>query len=449
MTQGTTGCERFERSKRCPCHMAPLTTVDTASPTAAASRRSALVRALAAPLLFAVVIQNVGNLLLHAILGRYLTADQYGALGTVLSLMVLLTVPLGALQVAASKSAAAGPAVASVQRRSVRSLALAGILATAAVCLLAPLAVSAFHLSSPVDALLLGPFVGVSIVLAVVRGRLLGLDQRRGVRAVAVTFIVSTVVRLVISLAALSTLGTTGAIVGTLVGESLALGYALFALRSTAAAATRPAAANPWLRAGDVGWSGLAIGGLFLFTTIDLFLARHYLDGGESGGYVAAATIGKTLLALPAAALAAAYPRMVAAGTGPGRVAELRRTGIVVSGLALVAATVVALFPGLVLSALYGSSFADQSDVVRILAIVAGLSSVVSVATYALLAVGSRLSLLPWLGAVLEVVAISKWHDSASSIAMASAGALVITLLVCVGALMLNVRSRAPRVHGA
>ena len=85
----------------------------------------------------------------------------------------------------------------------------------------------------------------------------------------------------------------------------------------------------------------------------------------------------------------------------------------------------------------------------RILAIIAGLSSVVSVATYALLAVGSRLSLLPWLGAGLEVVAISKWHDSASSIAMASAGALVITLLVCVGALLLNVRSRAPRVHGA
>lgn len=423
-------------------------TVETVAPTAAVSPRSALMRALAAPLLFAVVIQNVGNLALHAVLGRYLTADQYGALGTVLSLMVLLTVPLGALQAAASKSASAGPANAAVQRRSVRSLALAGMLATAAVCLVAPLAISAFHRSSPIDALLLGPFVGVSVVLAVVRGRLLGLDQRRGIRAVALTFVISTVARLAISLALLSTLGTTGAIVGTLVGESLALGYALLALRWTTAASTHPIAANPWLRAGDVGWSGLAIGGLFLFTTIDLFLARHFLEGGASGGYVAAATIGKTLLALPAAALAAAYPRMVAAGTGSARVPELRRTTIVVVGLAVLAATIVAVFPGLVLSALYGGSFADQADVVRILAIVAGLSSVVSVVTYALLAVGSRLSLLPWLGAVLEIIAITVWHDSATSIALASAGALVVTLLVCVCALLLNIRSRAPRVHG-
>ena len=100
----------------------------------------------------------------------------------------------------------------------------------------------------------------------------------------------------------------------------------VLALRATTAAALKPAGAHPWLRAGDVGWSSLAIGGLFLFTTVDLFLARHFLPGEASGGYVAAATIGKTLLALPAAALAAAYPRLVAAGSGPARAAELRRT---------------------------------------------------------------------------------------------------------------------------
>ena len=47
----------------------------------AVGRAAALVRALAAPLLIAVVVQNAGNLILHAVLGRFLTADQYGALG--------------------------------------------------------------------------------------------------------------------------------------------------------------------------------------------------------------------------------------------------------------------------------------------------------------------------------------------------------------------------------
>ncbi len=325
---------------------------------------------------------------------------------------------------------------------------------TVVVTAMAPLPTALFHLESMTDALLLGPFVGVSIALAVVRGRLLGLDQRRGIRAVAATFVISTVVRLGIAFATLSTLGTTGAIVATLVGECLALGYGVIALRPTTAASAAAPGPHPWLSASDMGWSSLAIGGLFLFTTIDLFLARHFLSGAASGGYVAAATIGKTLLALPAAALAAAYPRMVGVGRGPGRLPELRRTGIVVAGLALLAALVVAAFPQLVLDLLYGDSFDTQADVVRVLALVAGISSIVSIATYALLAVGSRLSLLPWLGAALQVAVIALWHDSAVTVALASAGALAFTLAICLVALRhdvrkVDVRKGEPRVHHA
>lgn len=415
----------------------------------APGRAAALMRALAAPLLIAVVVQNAGNLILHAVLGRFLTADQYGALGTLLSLMILLTVPLSALQAAASKGAAIGPSTRSAQRRSVRTLVISAVAATLVVVAMAPLPTAVFHLESATDALLLGPFVGVSIALAVVRGRLLGLDQRRGIRAVAATFVISTAARLAIAFATLSTLGTTGAIVATLAGECLALGYGLLALRPTTAASAAAPGPHPWLTASDMGWSSLAIGGLFLFTTVDLFLARHFLSGDASGGYVAAATIGKTLLALPAAALAAAYPRLVGVGRGPGRLAELRRTGFVVAGLALIAALVVAAFPQLVLDLLYGDSFDTQADVVRILALIAGVSSIVSVATYALLAVGSRLSLLPWAGALLQVAVIAVWHDSAIAVALASAGALVLTLAICLIALRLDLRKGEPRVHHA
>jgi O-antigen/teichoic acid export membrane protein len=414
---------------------------------AAVTRRSGLARALAAPLLLAVVLQNVGNLALHASLGRILTADQYGALGTVLSLMVLLTVPLGALQVAASKGAAAHRSSSLSQRRSARSLLLVSMAAGAVVILTAPLLTQALHLTSPADAFLLGPFVGVSIALAVLRGRLLGLNPKRGVRAVAATFVLSTAVRLGAAFALVPFMGATGAILATLVGETLALLYAAWATRRLGGRDQRLASDLPWLRPGDVGWSGLAIGGLFLFTTIDLFLARHFLDGAGSGAYVAAATIGKTMLALPAAALAAAYPRMVSVGRGPGRIPELRRTAIVVAGLAIMASLVVAAMPSLVLGLLYGNAFTDQADLVRLLAVVAGLSSLASVCTYALLAVGSRASLLPWFGALIELVVISMWHDSAMTIARGSALALGVTVLLCAGALLADIR--AHHVHAA
>jgi O-antigen/teichoic acid export membrane protein len=363
--------------------------------------------------------------------------------------MVMLTVPLSALQAAASKSASAGPAVPSTQRRSVRSIVLVSIIAAIPVALAAPLLVSAFHLPTLLDALVLGPFVGISIALAIVRGRLLGLDQRRGIRAVAVTFVLSTVVRVGLAVALLGTLGTSAAIVATLVGEGLALVYGIRALPRVTAACVHPLGAHPWLRWGDVGWSGLAIGGLFLFTTIDLFMARHFLPGDASGAYVAAATIGKTLLALPAAAMAAAYPRLVAVGRTKGRATEVRRTGIVVVGLAVLATVVVAALPGLVLHGLYGSAFEGSASLVRLLAIVAGASSLVSVVTYSLLAVNSRWSLLPWVGALVQFVAISIWHATPMQVGTASACALVVTVVICVLALVLDIRTRARGVHAA
>jgi O-antigen/teichoic acid export membrane protein len=423
----------------------PSGVTTTPRPSGPSAARTGLLRALAAPLLIAVMLQNVGNLALHAALGRTLGSDEYGALGTVLSVMVLLAVPLGALQVAASKGAAAHRTSRPLNHASLRTLAGVSIAAGVVVTAIAPLPAYAFHLPSMTDALLLGPFAGVSLALAVSRGRLLGLDPTGGVRAVAATFVISTAVRLLVAFATVPSLGTTGAVLATLIGEVLALAYAAWAVRSVGRRDSREAAALPWMRAGDVGWSGLAIGGLFLFTTIDLFLARHFLNGTDSGAYVAAATIGKTMLALPAAALAAAYPRMVSAGRGQGRVAELRRTAMVVGGLAMLASIVVAAAPSLVLGLLYGDAFATQSDLVRALALIAGASSLASVCTFALLAVGSTMSLLPWVGAFIQLVVISAWHDSAMEIARGSALAMGITVLLGAVALAADIRARDVR----
>jgi O-antigen/teichoic acid export membrane protein len=141
--------------------------------------------------------------------------------------------------------------------------------------------------------------------------------------------------------------------------------------------------------------------------------------------------------------MAAGYPRLVKAGRGPQRRPELRRTGLVVVGLAVLAGLVVAAVPALVLDGLYGDAFDGQAGLVRVLAIVAALSSVVSVATYALLAVGSRLSLLPWVGAAVQLVVIAVWHDSALQVATASAAALALTLLASMLAVRWDLGSRA------
>jgi O-antigen/teichoic acid export membrane protein len=294
----------------------------------------------------------------------------------------------------------------------------------------------AFHLQSWLDAALLAPFVGISIVLAVVRGRLLG---HRRVGMVALTFGVSISVRIGLTLVLLPW-GITGALVATLVGEAAALAMGLMAVFRSPV--SHPTAAA-WIQGGDLARSAIALTGLFLFTTVDLFLARALLDPVAAGGYVAAATIGKTLLALPAAALSAAYPRLVRAGRSPARRGELLRSGTVVVGSALAAGAIVALLPGLVITAMYGSTFADAQSTLRILALVAAASSLVSLATYAQLAVGSRLAYTPWIGAALEVGLIALAHGSAPEIARGAAIALGVTVVLMVVPLVAGVMSTA------
>ena len=163
--------------------------------------------------------------------------------------------------------------------------------------------------------------------------------------------------------------------------------------------------------------------------TVDLFLARHYLVGTESGFYVAAATIGKTVLALPAAALSVAYPKLVAGWLTDKKWAVLRSSLLVVGVPALAGVAVVAIAPGLVLGILYGDSYSDAAGVTRILAIIAGLSAFVSVLAHAALARGSRWALIPWAAAMLEIVLIGLRHSTMTEVAQGSGIALTVALL--------------------
>jgi O-antigen/teichoic acid export membrane protein len=174
----------------------------------------------------------------------------------------------------------------------------------------------------------------------------------------------------------------------------------------------------------------VAVTGLFLFSTVDLLLARHHLRDDASGSYVAAATVAKTVLALPAAMMSVVFPRLLAAWPGPGRGRVLLAGGVAVTGPALLGAAVVVAVPSLVLGLLYGDGYAEAAGLVRVLSAVAALTSVVTLLTNAALARRARTIALPWAGAVLEVVLIHRWHGSAAQVAVCSAAALLPTLLI-------------------
>ena len=393
------------------------------APATGAIRSSRLSR-LAAPLFIAVIVQSVANLLFHAVVGRALTPTEYGALGTVLAAMTLVAVPLSALQTASARATAtAGLSSATARKLVVRTTLYSAPVVLVVLALSGP-AAAFLHLDSTWDAAILAPTLLVAALIAVVRGLLLGVG-RTGV--VAGSYILSTVLRIGPGLALAAVAGVTGALLGTLLGELGALLLvAVAALRSPTGEVAR-------LSGGDYLRTGAVVTGLFLFTTIDLFLARHFLPGVASGAYVAAATIGKTVLALPAAAISIAYPKLVAGWTDGKPRPAIKSSLLVVGVPAILAAAVVAILPGLVLTVLYGSgTFPGAGPVTSILAMVAGLSALVSVLVHAGMARNRWTMWLPWFGAVMEVVVISTWHGSETAIALGSAsvGAVLLALLL-------------------
>lgn len=376
--------------------------------------------ALAGPMMVAIAAQALGNLVFHAVLGRSLPAADYGALGAVLAAMTLVAVPLTALQTSAARTSAA----AGLSGRTGRAV-LAGsarvLLVLGAITLALGWPIKEYlHLDPWVDAALLAPTLVIAGLLATARGLLLGVARTR---LVAGTYLVSTAIRLVVGIALVGPLGVTGALLATVIGEFVALLMAVGPVLPTSSGTTRTSSPRDLVR------TTLVVTGLFAFTTIDLFLARNALPGAASGAYVAAATIGKTVLALPAAAVSVVYPRLVSAWVSRrGTAATLRSALLVVAAPALLGSLLVVAFPELVLTVLYGDSFAGSETLVQALAAIAGTSALVSVLAHGALARRSRVAMLPWLGAGVQQVAVATWHSSPMSIAAASAASLLLVL---------------------
>jgi O-antigen/teichoic acid export membrane protein len=378
----------------------------------------------ALPVAVAVAVQSAGNLGFHAAVGRLLDADAYGALGTVLAAMLMLGVPLGAVQTAASALVAEHGLSRASAGRTLRVVALWSLGPALAVLACAPLLRDYFHLASLAEAVQLAPYVMIAAVVAAARGLLLGA---RRIGTVAVTYLVATVVRLALGLALTVPFGVSGALAATVTAEVAALLVAARPLRHPDGTSTPGV-----LRLGAVAHAGIAVTGLFLFSTVDLLLARHHLRDGSSGAYIAAATVAKTVLALPAAIMSAVFPRLLAGWRRPERARVLTTGGLAVTGPALLGAAVIVAVPSLVLRVLYGDGYADADGLVRALVSVAAMTSLVTVLTYAALARRARTLLIPWLGAALEAALIETWHASATQIALCSAAALVPTLLLMV-----------------
>lgn len=390
----------------------------------------------------AVMFLNGTNFAYHAIVSRSLGPQTYGALGSMLGLLVICQVPLTALEVAFTRSIAGrldrsgDLSCGALVRRSM----LAGALILGVMTVLSPFAARFLRLPNEIPFIAAGLAVVPTVVGLVPKSLLLGTlrfnEVARGVVA-------SAVMRLTVAGAAVMLgLGLVSALLAVAAGETAALAFYLHAARGNLHG---PVKATLSLK--EAVMPSVAFSGFWALASIDTILARHYLPVVQSGYYAAAAVAAKAVLFLPAAIALSAFPRFAdATASRRERERVLRHALVVVGGMVLAAATVASLAPSLFVSLLFGGEYGGSTSLIGLLAFAGAALGLTQIALYYLLANRSGWALLPWVATSCLAAAVAVSNTSASGIGQRMLMVTGVNLAVLLTAIAFG---RAPRQVGA
>ena len=387
-------------------------------------------------------VANVGNLVFHVIASHRMGPENYGALGTLLAVMLAASLPTVTLQVATTKAAAAAMVGAQGARVSSRRLmvrvgfgALAGAVTVSAV---SPVLASYLHLDSTIPVLWMAAFLVPSFLGTIARGVLL-VDLRFG--AVAGSILTSTAVKVGLAWYLFDS------------GTSLSTATALVFFVESLLAASLLWRAHRWLTADGlpmrVSWretctSAAAFSGLWAMLAVDLILARHFLSANDAGGYIAAATAARAVLFVPQSIAVVAHARMVSAS--PFEARRILR-GALGATVAVSIGSIVVLWGAgpLLIAHVFGGEFTPSASLVGLLATTAGLLAMTNLFVHYRLALGLGVNSV-WLGSVLIVAAAALYHGSSTQIAAAAVlgAAIALRLTLPRSSISIGSSSRAP-----
>ena len=375
---------------------------------------------------------GLANFLFNVVISRMLGPSQYGALGALLNLVLILSVLLSGLQVAVTTAVAGMES--SVGELGVSHLVKhflgVGVVLSVGLTAISPLIRSYLHLQSDTSVLILVGWCIPSVLIALFQGILIG-EHRFG--WVAGATLVSTVVgRLLLGVLFVELgFGLNGAIAATTVAQVLSLLVFVAPLRGQLWQVATKSVRRVSLSVREVALSTLALAGFWVLASMDTVLARHFLPATESGHYTAASVAGRIALFATGSIATLALPRL---SLGSGRSAEarvaLRWSLVVTFVMGLVVALVLSAIPGFIIRVLFGASYVSAVPALRVLSFEALTLGMLSLLVYYHIARRSLFALLPWLGVLLSFLGIYIFHKTLLSVSLDMLVSLVVIAAV-------------------
>ncbi|MBW4029816.1 MAG: oligosaccharide flippase family protein [Acidobacteria bacterium] len=372
---------------------------------------------------------SVSAFLYHLVVSRLLGPSHYGAMGALLGIISLLTVPIGAVQIAVTQ------AVVDEETKNerfsmirvTRRATLSGLVAMVVVAAVTPVVDSFLHIGSPVPMLLVAVWVPLATVTAVVQGALIG--EYRFHPVAFASFMGLGLTRLVLGTVLVKVgLGVSGAVAATIFAQAFTMLSLLYSARHELFVHSRHAVTvRTKLR--DTILSIAALAGYTTLIGIDTFLANHFFVATAAGNYAAVAVGAHISFFVPAALVTVVFPHLADGHGASESSRRIFRQSLYVSlVLGLLAAAVMALFPHLTVSVLFGSKYANAAAILGVLSFASVAIGVVILFVYLHLARRSAWALTPWIGVALSVVLIVVDHRSMRSVATIMLVVSVVTM---------------------
>jgi O-antigen/teichoic acid export membrane protein len=381
----------------------------------------------------ATLIGNGAAYLLSMVSARVLSPADFGALGALLGLLVIIsTVAISTQALTARRVAVATDSRLEVEGEAIRLSAWVG----------AAIVAGGVVLAWPLGQLFAIPVLAVgtgiaSIGFVVFGSAAMGVAQGREEHVrLSWAFIANGMGRALGGVIGVLVLGSvTGVGIGVLVGCAVG-----------AAIAYRIICPRTWSTHLSGGMSGEfvhilhALFVLFTLTNVDVLLARVFLTEDQSGEYSVGVLLAKIAFFLPNAIIIVLFPKMTSGNS--------RRAVYVATGLTAAVGLVITVFSfffgSLVIRILGGAQYADLGSEAWLFALEGSAFALVQVLLYARLATQDRSAVLAvWVALVVLVVVVAGWrHNSVAEIVTT---VVAVSLVLTVVGLFMD-RRQAPSI---
>ena len=383
----------------------------------------------------ATLVGNGAAFLLTMIAARILTPDEFGALGALLGMLVIISTISIATQALTARR------VATTSDTLVRA-GIEGEAIRLSVSVAIVIVLSGLLLAWPLGTVFTIPFAAVAAGIAslgfvVIGSAAMGIAQGREEH-----------LRLSWSFLANQLGRAAGGVIGVLVLQSVT-GFAWGILVGCAVGAFiayRLVCPGAWGRnvsrgvATEFGHVVHALFVLFTLTNVDVLLARLFLEPDQSGEYSVGVQLAKIAFFLPGAIVIVLFPKMTSGGH---RRAVYVATGLTaVVGLAITGFSL--LFGDLVARILGGKQYTELGSEIWLFALEGSAFALVQVLLYARLATQDRKAVLAvWAALIVLVTVVVGWrHDSLVDIVTT---VVAVSLVLTVAGLIMD-RRQGPTV---